>query len=54
MAVVVAAVVVVGVREVVATALQRIVVVVVGLRTESEVAVAAEQIVEAVVEAVET
>ena len=53
MAVVVAAVVVVGVREVVATALQRIVVV--GLRTESaEVVVAAEQIVEAVVEAVET
>ena len=53
MAVVVAAAVVVGVRAVVATALQRIVVVV-GLRTESEVVVAAEQIVEAVVEAVET
>ena len=53
----VAAAVVPVVLEAVATALQRVVVVVVavvGLRTESEVVVAAEQIVEAVVRAVET
>ena len=52
----VAAAVVPVVLEAVATALQRVVVVVavVGLQTESEVVVAAEQIVEAVVEAVET
>ena len=51
-----AAAVVAGVPEVVlARALQRFVVVAVGLRTESaEFVVAAEQIVEAVVEAVET